>query len=256
MIQENKNIFLNFLFLKVSSRAYVHLTRLKKELAIFGFYHPKTVNTHRLIPHQLLLPSQPVKCPFAIGRVIRTQRAQLRPRGRHAQTRYPLAQARQWFLLSLSLRPFPSRGWSPLIPSLTTFKSSRFSMAFFLFLIPSAAAWNLKSLCSPIAVEPNPSIWGTGLRRGVGRPGRKSREKVTIYRGTSLFPESLARGGKILIYLQLLLITAFLVRARFSPSVLRFLRGKWRPPSRHYRRCQEDARAPPRSPRRGATEPF
>lgn len=67
MIQENKNIFLNFLFLKLSSPAYEHLTELKKELAIFGFYHPKTVNTHRLMPHQLLLPSQPVKCAFTIG---------------------------------------------------------------------------------------------------------------------------------------------------------------------------------------------
>lgn len=41
-----KPLLLRFLFRKPSA-AYAHLTELKKELAMFRFYHPKIANTHR-----------------------------------------------------------------------------------------------------------------------------------------------------------------------------------------------------------------
>lgn len=79
-----------------------------------------------------------------------------------------------------------------------------------MFLIPSTATWNFKSRCFPITVELHTQSEEPAPRRGVTRRWRRSREKVTISRGISLFPDSLARDGKVLIYLsQLLLTSAF-----------------------------------------------
>lgn len=116
----------------------------------------------------------------------------------------------------------------------------------FSFLIPSAAAWNPNHV--PFQSLQNHALQSQEPPSKVSL-SRASREKATTSRGISVLPESFARSGKLTIDPSLR-FTAVVHSACLSV----LLRGPWRPPSS---RCPrpEDARAPLRCPRRGATEP-